>query len=325
MRWTFSMLAVLSLTAAACDDDTSGTPDAAKADSAVADGPSKGDTTADGPSADGQPAGDAKTVDGPTGSDGPKPAYKAADVLKACVLFGSCIPDDGVNDCLRDLYESGVEIDTAIPCLAAGTGCAAVKSCLGVWFTVGAPCALGKHDEVCQGATELVSCDDSLAIHVDCAKLFGAGVGCTNGACSGGSCTGTGSSCKGGQVADCKNGQEEYEWPPCSVVGLTCDQGDCVGPDEACSAAKCEGDVAAFCVKGRFKRLDCAAMGPGFSCQTTANGVACRQATQCDPASSKWQESCNGDTLTVCHAGKTETVDCKALGFTGCGTHGCTP
>jgi hypothetical protein len=323
------MLAVLVVTGA-CDDDTSGTPDAATGDSAVADAPqSQSDGASDGKVADDKAVDDKGTGDGPQpGADGPKASHKADDVLKACTLFGSCIPDDGVNDCLRDFYEDGEEVDSAIPCLAkaASTGCAAVKSCLGLWFTVGAPCGPGKHVEVCQSTTEMVSCDDSLAIHVDCPKLFGAGVGCKNDACSAGStCTGTSSTCKGGYAVDCKNGQEEYEWPPCPLVGLKCQGGSCVGPDEACTTSKCEGDVAALCVNGGFKRLDCAALGPGFTCKTTASGVACRQGTQCDPATSKKAETCNGDKLTVCHAGKIETVDCKALGFSGCGKTGCLP
>jgi len=70
-------------------------------------------------------------------------------------------------------------------------------------------------------------------------------------------------------------------------------------------------------------RKDCAAFGSSFACQKTSSGVTCSQGAECDFESAYHKESCEGDDLVVCAAGKTVKVSCKGLGFSKCGLYEC--
>jgi hypothetical protein len=322
----------LALLGAGCSDDNGQPPpadtgggdtvaaDAAKADAAKADAPADA------------PAGEQGQQDAKTSSDALSPTASSAEVLAACTIIGSCVPDDGVNACLRGVYGQDQDFSKAVlQCLAKTKGCAGVKSCLGVWISQGTVCGPTQPDSQCTDANSVVWCDDSLGIHADCQKIFG--VGCksfgsgtkSEAECSSGAtCSGTTKGCVGGNGTKCKNGIETFD-EPCVIAGLKCNAGKCVGSMEACTQSKCEKDVVALCVRGYYKRMDCKGFGAGFSCHQSASGARCVQGTACEPDTSKHKEGCNADKLTVCHAGKVQTVDCKALGFTGCSLYGCTP
>ena len=75
------------------------------------------------------------------------------------------------------------------------------------------------------------------------------------------------------------------------------------------------------CLGGRTTSIDCAAQGPGFSCQSLNGSFFCGLAAECQPArnsSAPELAICDGTTLTFCSAGRLEHIDCTTLGFSGC-------
>ncbi len=319
---------VASLLLCACpDDDPPAAPDSkvidqGATDNALVDGQSK---TPDGPAGtDGPPPPDIKQVkDGPVAPDAAVKLPTAAEVLKACIIWGSCIPDDGVNDCMRDYYGKGKEVSAAFPCLAKTKACQGTKACLNVWHVNGPPCGRGMKGSKCSDSKTVVACDDQWAFFWDCKKLFG--VGCLKGQCSSGAtCTGSGAHCKGKMRMYCKSGVEVFD-ESCGQYELTCKKGFCAGHGAACTQSACKGDVAHLCVSGHVRTLNCKAFGAGFSCKATATGARCQQAAECDPDASKWKETCEGDKAVLCHAGKKVKVDCKTLGFSSCVKGLCKP
>jgi hypothetical protein len=67
--------------------------------------------------------------------------------------------------------------------------------------------------------------------------------------------------------------------------------------------------------------VNCATYGPGFTCQSRDGTFFCGLAAECVPAdnyASAQPARCDGSQLSFCNAGRLETIDCLALGFTGC-------
>jgi len=170
-------------------------------------------------------------------------------------------------------------------------------------------------------------------MQLDCNKAFGAGCAIATlgtaehaGCAAGTSCAGTGDVCKGTISTTCVGGTELLR-QDCAAWGLICREssGLCTGPDEGCScnAPKCEQTRLATNINGHFLRQDCARLGPGFNCDLGDFGGRCLQGVECEPDHSGGSEVCNGDVLTLCNAGKTTTVDCQQLGFSGCSGGGC--
>jgi hypothetical protein len=307
---------VCALSLAGCGDRP-----AAGADTGARDG-ARADTGVSGDAPRERGASDARPHDA-----GPPPqpplSAKGDELLRACVMIGSCIPDDGANVCLRGYLGKGELAEAAAACVAKASGCAGVKSCIGIHSQVGCPAGAKRS---CSGDS-LVICDGQLASYLDCKKLYG--VGCVTPASGDPRCgtaaACTAPSCKNDLIVSCDGGQESYsDNPPCGLLGLGCQGGKCAGADGACAVSSCKGDVAALCVGGGLRNIDCGALGGGFACSQGGN-VHCERATECDPASSKHKETCDGDQLVVCYGGQRTKVDCKALGFAGCNAleHGC--
>ena len=151
-------------------------------------------------------------------------------------------------------------------------------------------------------------------------------------------------SCSSGtHVTRCVDGHPEVcidqhvtPGPDCAAWGLQCGtsplSGDaaCVGAGAACTEESassvsiayspglgCDGALLRVCPGGREHSLDCSMVASGFSCQSVGGAFFCGLASECDPEGASVQ-SCDGTTITLCHAGRIEQINCTELGFTGC-------
>lgn len=289
------------------------------------------------------------------GTSGPTPVASypldPAVLTKAAVVLGSCVPDDRANGILSSWLTDIVDpasddghVRGAAACLAThGGGCAAVQSCLGMKVEIVPGCTEGCAGSVATG------CDGDAAFRVDCAKL---GQICDRGSCRAAS----GAACDGGTfVSTC----EDYDRPSrcsggkvalgtrCSDWGAVCLDAPggsgkaCVGTGAACTATGystknvlldsglgCEGTQLRACVAGGEALIRCEDVATGLTCQSFGGtSFFCGKAAECDALSMKGKDTCDGDSVVVCDAGKIVRVDCKSLGFTGCNaTYGvCTP
>jgi hypothetical protein len=279
--------------------------------------------------------GDAGTGDGERSSD---PAVLA----RAAVVIGSCIPDDGVNRNLSHLRSDGDRwwfygLASAARCIAAGGGgCDALNRCIG-WSAARAtePCS----NVQCAG-DRANGCGDGLRFGLDCSKL---GLHCDERRlCSAAPSV----SCDATFAMHCaQDGVPEYcasgvvqRGANCPALGLRCEGMDCVGGGEPCETKTrlsaidmrwdgkaCAGaDTLLACVGGRSAERACADEGPGFTCQSFGGAFFCGLASECLPAHVPGREqrgspeSCEGDTLVFCNAGRIERISCTDLGFEGC-------
>jgi hypothetical protein len=281
-------------------------------------------------------SGGATPVDPP----GPK---DPADAIKAAILVGSCLPDDGVNRWLNRIYNQRNRAGDpdAIPeehvkCLASKTnGCQGVKECIGAEASVDAACKAG-----CAGSV-LTACDNSLEFTVDCAK---SGTVCDatakqcvpampGPACDANSTT---IDCKNGAPTGCDQTGHEHAGPACADLGLKCEadaasgSAYCVGTGASCQAdvysaysvqydngIACNGAKLSACINGGTQDVDCGTVGQGFTCQATANAKFCGLGAACEPGSAT-KATCEGDSVVVCNAGRVDKIDCKTLGFKTC-------
>ena len=266
-------------------------------------------------------------------------------IARAAVVLGSCGPDDRPTGYASSLYEARVEAKrrdrcllNAVPCLAShGGGCDAVVDCLATEIDLLGPCA-----PACNG-TVAVGCDDQLRFRQDCAKW---GATCSAGECEDSApatpaCSHSSfqSRCDNGAPVIC-SGDFEESGPRCAdYQGLECaDTGygvmACVGTGSQCQPAMtnsmniivddglaCVGTSLDACVNGKRHVLDCNALMPGLTCQTVSGEqppAFCGIASECVPEAEYWKETCDGDSVVFCNAGRIEKVDCKSLGFSGC-------
>jgi len=270
-------------------------------------------------------------------------------VARAATVVGSCIPDDGVARNAAHIWLAhfdgglGHRFAAQLNCLANATcGCQAVMQCLGWSYApLGDACITS-----CEGPV-LHACGDGAKVNVDCAA-FGLvcdpEAGCIEGNAE--SCSTEKPSCTAdGEVRFCDDGFMRET--PCASLGFSCVDGKCTGKGDACSAdpspqpdaavpigTGCRGDVLEACLGGKATTLDCAAQGPGFTCQTIGDAHFCGLGSECVPADNYRDVSgttCDGALLTFCNAGRREQIDCRALGFDDCDVdakqdhYGCTP
>jgi hypothetical protein len=286
-----------------------------------------------------------------------------AVLARAAVVVGSCIPDDGVDRDLADMWHvnlnhalsfqrSGLQAE----CLAASKGgCEAVKDCLGVDLKYGTQAGC----QACEGsiATFCETTQQGLVLHEteDCAAVgmvCDALAGCSEApatACV--SDTFQAACAPTGRPEACSNefaGDAILLQSECGKLGLTCTGGQCVGPGDACQsgAAGSEGELTLLglgcagtrldaCVGGHEQMVDCTEQGPGFSCQSFAGSFFCGLASEClpgDEAGSPTGNRCEDmRTVVLCNAGRIDRVDCQSLGFSACsvdqahGQYGCIP
>lgn len=329
-------LALLSLIA--CGDD-SAPGDASVEDAATdvpaADGDSAGDAGSD--VSDAAPdASDAAVDSGPLGPTFPSGGdVDPADLAKAAALFGACIPDDGSLSLLRgqyfdiDIEDSSLVTREAFECLAMATdGCAAVERCVGVSFDFMGPC-----EPNCDGSV-LEQCDDAARFRIDCAR-FGRTCDAEEGDCvddAAPTCeVSAPAMCLDGVPTGCSDGRVR-EGFDCAEFGLTCSDSICIG-EGMCDSDRTasyglsysgivctDEEELSACVHGGRHAIRCADIAPGFACQTQGGVAFCGLAGECDPFAQ--DAVCDGTSLVFCNAGRTETVDCTGLGFTGCSEGG---
>jgi hypothetical protein len=278
-------------------------------------------------------------------------------VALVAAVVGSCLPDDGVDRNAGHIWESDLALTgfymrthAQAECLMnARCGCAAIRHCLGVYYSAPESCNTGCSGDAFTACGPDFDLLEGYSFNVDCARV---GLSCDPaGICVDGpalTCTteGTATCNAAGQVELCENGVTRHS-PVCADVGLACTDGACVGTGVACSGGfnqadqiefvgmSCQGDLLEACVMDRTTSVDCATRGPGFHCQTLDDFAFCGLAAECVPAgpygaSPTHPASCVGDILTFCNAGRLEQVDCVGLGFTGCdvdaaNSYGCTP
>lgn len=286
-------------------------------------------------------------------TDAPKDLFAGGPVqvdpeqaLHAAVLLGSCLPDDGVNRTLSDIY-SQVDAPESQPyaprnqvaCLAGkSSGCAAVRECFTAEVTVTSTCTPS-----CNGSV-LEECDGPLRAHVDCAAL---GLVCSSElkscvpatrrpACDFETYEGR---CEDGRPTYCSEHGEEVG-VDCEAFGLSCSTSlhgerltGCLGRGAACQAfafggggfglsdgMRCASATELeICIAGGAHRIDCGSLAPGFRCQSVETGAGPRSFCGLDSACDPLQPArCEGTTLSACNAGRLVRVDCQAYGFTGC-------
>lgn len=334
-------LALCLLCLVACGDD-SVADDAAvddagpAADGSDLDAGDAGPVSDAGPDASDADAADAGSDVGPRRSTFPSAGgIDPADLAKAAALFGACIPDDGSLSFLRgqyfdlDIMDSSLVTREAFECLAMATdGCAAVERCVGVSFDRMGPC-----ETTCDGSV-LEQCDDASRFRIDCAR-FGQTCDAEEGDCvddAAPTCEMNASAmCLDGVPTGCSD-HRVREGFDCAEYGLTCTGSICIGEGTCdtdrtgtyglsytgivCSS---EEELSA-CVHGGRHAIRCADIAPGFACQTQSGTAFCGLADECDPFGE--DATCDGTNVVFCNAGRTETVDCTGLGFTGCSEGG---
>ena len=113
----------------------------------------------------------------------------------------------------------------------------------------------------------------------------------------------------------------------CAAFGLKCSTaGDgtagCATSGPACSAEarRCDGNVAVGCFNGHEVRVDCDVAG--LVCLPSPGAIsvgACSaphaSSGACDPGQ---KATCDGGSIRYCHAGRSRSYSCKALGFQKC-------
>jgi hypothetical protein len=316
----------LVLFAAGCSDDSE--------TSHSAGGTSNGGGTGGAAAAAGGVSGDGGGGTGGMASGGCG-AFQSDDVIaRASVALNSCTSDDGFFR--TQTYLRGVQGGYAYPggrafvdCLAAvTTGCDGVLACMGI-----SPLQGGETCGTCQGNVAVV-CGDANALW-DCST--------TNSTCESGVCIPAGTtSCQYNTFPDQCDAQGRPNHcsryvqvgPDCAAFGLQCGDASfgtgCIGTGSSCSfdsfsdfdigyrGLACDGASLHACVSGALADLDCACLGPGYTCQTSGGAYFCGAAADCDPAT--YSKTCEGSSAVFCNAGKLTSIDCTALGFTSCAT-----
>jgi hypothetical protein len=271
--------------------------------------------------------------------DGPKDPDVA---LRAAVILGSCLPDDGVNRILQRIYSRRGDLAGFLPsdyteCISShANGCAALEACFGITVKrATAPC-----DATCNGAV-LHACGDGLEYEANCSKI---GLACSaeERTCVPATGPGPGPACDFSTFTpSCQDGAplfcNDYETrgPVCADYGLVCGTppfGDvaCLGTGPSCTPGvvsvqeihydegiACNAEKLRACINGGEQEVDCATLVKGFTCQTSGTASFCGLAGACDPTAGA-DATCEGDSVVVCNAGRIDKVDCKSVGFTGC-------
>jgi hypothetical protein len=272
-------------------------------------------------------------------------------VARAAAVIGSCMPDDGVARNATHIWlahlatpRSYFRASAQLECLTnASCGCEAIEHCLG-WSYARAP-------ETCVGRCDgdvFTGCGDEVQVTIDCGRF---GLSCDPAA----NCVAEAAApCDGSEPATCSADGELLfcddgfmRRAPCQSIGFSCVDGECTGGGAACPeqssgqeeavdlvGTACSGSTLTACVSGSKAGVDCATYGPGFSCQSRDGKFFCGLAAECVPANnyaSAQPATCDGNLLSFCNAGRLETLDCLALGFSGCevdssmARYGCTP
>jgi hypothetical protein len=362
VSWRLPLALYLCAAILACDSSKAPSGNDAPSDGAARDAPSQ-DGASSGTeggvdSGEGGPA-----VAGCMGTRNPAPNLPGSrdpDLLaRAATVVGSCLPDDGIDRNLANIWHSDVNHawiwqrpGLQAECLASTKcGCGDVKACIGWEVTrvdAGSTCEPCAGSVFCETIGDLRLTIDCSAVGLVCDPLVGCGEApaapCANAtfvpACS---ATGRPQTCDGSFGGDAVS-----LGPECATLGLVCAGDQCAGNGAACTGGQvfskgalspqglgCSGAMLDACVGGKHHTINCAERGPGFSCQTFDGHFFCGLASAClpgnEPEGSAATTTCEGNTVVVCNAGRIDRVDCLSLGFTGCSVdassnqYGCIP
>jgi hypothetical protein len=295
-------------------------------------------------------ASDSGTSTCTVGRDGAPKLPGSRDPLllaRAAVVVGSCIPDDGIDRNLAEMWASDVNnarsFDRSVlqaACLASTTcGCGAVTECLGYQVVLGAfgsskRCSGSTFTECVQPASGSGGCFsfECGAVGLACDPL----VVCSAAPALACDETTFAPSCDQARRPQLCSSGGGVPGGDCAALGLTCDAGQCVGGGAACAGGLlasqgevapaglgCAGTMLDACVGGKHAPIDCAKRGPGFSCQSVGGHFFCGLAAECVPGNEPFggdarNVKCEGNTVVLCNAGRLDRVDCRALGFAGC-------
>ncbi|MBO6940108.1 MAG: hypothetical protein JJ863_34370 [Deltaproteobacteria bacterium] len=289
---------------------------------------------------------DVGATDGGPQRDGfvPSEALTPEELLAASVVFGSCLNDEATVLKLVDVYFGDMRphnwpspyrlTDAELRCLANATdGCADVVACTGILVEESTgSCARSCTD----GVWEL--CEESEHVRIDCERRgFSCDVerGCVPPDTTPCDRDTFAESCADGRPTRCI-GEMVLQGALCTELGLECrveegalgDRAYCVGPEGSCEeggeygyyveTGTCvDADRHQMCANGGLFTRSCADFHPELSCQTMGGQGFCGFGSECDPFY-LGGVSCDGSNVVVCELGRTTSVDCLSLGFTGC-------
>ena len=213
-----------------------------------------------------------------------------------------------------------------ISCVVNANNCTAALACVGMRLAGACPTT-----DMCIDGDSLLRCIGGVGFEVSCAAWSGhGGPSCLTttagrGKCGVQACTTSAETCDGTNRVDCNSGVETRF--DCDVLGVTCST---VGTGTECTnvsastctgPGRCDGNEAVHCEAGLELRTPCAGQIDGGECfMDGTTDVYCGYGNDCNIDISTTGETCDGTKLTYCLLGKTVTVDCAAVGFTGCFT-----
>ena len=243
------------------------------------------------------------------------------ELVTGCVLFGSCIGGDGINDCFTDVAPI-VPVDAWRCMIAAGSDCTASRACFGFSVATVTSCT-----ERCDGDTT-VQCDGNVELRTTCGSPFAPGPHCSltnfgQPECNGGTCTDPSHACDGTVAQLCDTDTGTLEVADCADFALDCVNGACTAPGGGGTCvdgtpSACSGTAIQRCESGTTALFDCPSRVIGSTCiaGTATSDTYCGYDTACVPE--KGTETCTGTTVNFCAAGVAGNVDCTSLGFTQC-------
>jgi hypothetical protein len=252
--------------------------------------------------------------------------------------------DWGRNTFMLALYDDSdwllfAGLTQNMDCVQAAVGCQAILACVNqgqVNPTCSPPSnySLGRY---CSDATHVRACSLGIEASMDCGKL---GLACIEVSASNGSKTMATCAlpaappgpldsfevtCQG-NMAQFSFGAARYGFD-CSFIGSTCVPGSyplsassvpyCVGAKgascEKSGSNRCEGDDAVLCFNGREGGMACADIG------ATCNTVGPNPNPHCGFACASISDTCTDGVISYCGPAGQGTLDCRSLGFSGCG------
>lgn len=259
---------------------------------------------------------------------------------RACVLMAQCNAPVSISSCGRQFLTmmypdrgSGAR-DTALRLVQCGsaTDCAAFRSCE-IGGRAASYCA-AHPGSTCDGDT-LIYCGSNYNVALPCGMY---GVAClgangtancaTNEQCVDPTHT---SECAGNRLIVCAGGAGAPSGFDCALglAGGICvaDGGSaqCV-PSTPCSQLssepRCDGNVAASCMDGHDRRIDCAAANGGQCVASAATGAYALESA-CVPMGAVCDantaiDRCNGTRVEGCLEGQWVGVDCRSIGLANC-------
>ena len=266
-------------------------------------------------------------------------AYTRFDLADVSLMIGMNDDRDSVN-----YLSLGQNVD----CVAAATSCDAVYACLnaGTATTGCTPPNDSFRGRSCEGNT-LIACTetgvgepmiearaDCRAHGLTCVEIGVAGEesipACVNSRASDTLATGQMKVTCSGYIANVQVLNAVMTYDCRSFMGSTCVAGDYTGDFEAAQFCEpstvvcdsntfeehCDGNSVVECRNGLESREDCASYG--MICGEIAYDSGTYHGCRFVECSRSYKETCEDGSITYCDPDGVKTIDCKALGFTGC-------